>query len=186
MKGLRGVVVVVVLGVGLVGCAPGGEVTSSPSTGESTTVVVTPTPSPTPQWTAEEQGAVDAVREYMRVWDDIAQNLGTADINRIHEVAGDPLASDEVVTLSQWESKGLRLVGSPTFRVDHVERGVQDYQGTIYRVGGCYSVNANLVDEAGGVIGGSRKEPGTVVFTVLHLTTGRYMVTDNAGKDVLC
>jgi hypothetical protein len=187
MKGLRRVVVVVVLGVGLAGCAPGGEVTPSPTVGESTAVVVMPTPSPTPRWDEEEQGAADAVQRYLEVWTSIAQSLATADLNQIRDVAGDPLANDNLTTLANWQASGWHLVGGPSFRADSVEHGVRDYQGLTLRVDGCYLINGSyLVDVAGDPAAAIPTEPFVATYSVLHLVSGRYMVIDAVRGDETC
>ena len=150
----------------LAGCTPGGQETPAPET-----TVYTPVPSPTPSWSAEEQGAIDAIQKYLTVWTSIGQDLVGSDWDDIHDVAADPAANDSIDTWSLWAEKGWHLVGSPVFEVDRVAEGATDYQGTIYHVHGCYiSVDAHLVDQDGATVVKQGADRSTANYLVLHMT----------------
>jgi len=167
----------------LVGCTPTSLESPSP---EVSTPVVTSTPTPT--WSAEEQGAIDAVQNYISVWTNITQTLSTADLGQIRNVAGDPLANDDIVTWWRWQDNGWHLEGTPIFIVDHIAPGPQDYQGKRYYVYGCYTLAGSyLVDrdnQPAPVSGTVERAANT--FTVLQPTSGRYRVIDNEAKEETC
>jgi len=148
----------------LVGCTPDAKETPTP---EAT--VYTPVPSPTPSWSTEEQGAIDAVQKYIAVWTDISQNLQTADWNGIRDVASDPAANNAVILWSQWRENGWHLVGSPTLEVDRVDEGATDAQGTRYHVHGCYITSgSSLSDMDGNPLTKQGADRSTGNYLVLH------------------
>ncbi|MDR0284672.1 MAG: hypothetical protein LBI33_07255 [Propionibacteriaceae bacterium] len=188
MTGLRKGVAGVVLGAGLAGCAPGGEVTPSPSVGEGTTGVVTrtPSPSPTPQWDEEEQGAVDAVQRYLEVWSRIGQDLAEVDWNEIHDVADDPAVNNAIDTWNRWASKGWHLVGGPVFEPVSVSLGVHDVDGQVLHVRGCYVIeDAYVVDTAGDHLENSGAPRSVSRFDVLH-NEPRYAVLEQFIEEGTC
>ncbi|MDR0285888.1 MAG: hypothetical protein LBI33_13515 [Propionibacteriaceae bacterium] len=179
-------VVVVVLGVGLVGCTPGGEATPSPSTGESTTVVATPSPSPTPQWTDEEQGAVDAVQRYLEVWTRIGQDPINADWGEFNAVAIDPAVSDALTIWNTWASQGWHLVNGPVFEPESVSAGVHDIDGQVFHVRGCFLLaDGYVVDSSGNRLENNGDPRAVGQFDVLHTET-RYVVVEELPKEGTC
>jgi len=178
MRRLAGICVVVVVSCLMAGCSPASNgddpVSSTPVVVEST-----PSPSPTPTWSGEQQEAIDAVQKYLQVWTDIAQNLGTADWNQIRDVAYGPIVLYDMDRWKQWNDQGLFLVGNPSFTVSWVTSGAQDPVGSIYHVGGCYIIeNSYLSDTAG------THKPVTVArqpstYDVLLGANGQNVVTDS-------
>jgi len=167
----------------LLGCTP---TSPEPSFPEASTPVVSTTPTPT--WTDEEQAAIDAVQTYLSVWTEITQTLSTADLGQIRKVAGDPLANDDIVTWWRWHDNGWHLEGAPVFSADLVNPGPQDFQGERYYVHGCYILAGSYlaeVDNQPAPVAGT-VERAVNTFTVLRLTDGSYLVTDNEAKDETC
>ena len=177
-------IIVMTLLAALAGCTPDAKETPTP---EAT--VYTPVPSPTPSWSAEEEGAIDAVQKYLEVWTDIGQNLQTADWNGIHDVAGDPAANDAGTLWQQWNDNGWHLVGAPTFTVDRVDEGATDYQGTRYHVHGCFiSTNSYLSDVDGNPQTKQGADRATTNYLVLHMTNprDRYLVLEDTMEGNPC
>ena len=85
-------VCVLVVGLALVGCTRP-EPVETPVT-------------PTSTWAKDDQRAIDAVQRYLDVWTEIGENVDTADWNRIYEVAGDPVAEDDIYFWGGWKEKG--------------------------------------------------------------------------------
>ena len=175
--------IAVMLAAGLAGCTPdGGQETPSPEP-----VVSTPIATPTPQWTSEEQSAIDAVQNYLTVWTYISQNLQTADWNAIRDVAGDPAANDAGTLWFQWNDNGWHLVGQPSFEVNSVAEGGTDYQGTRYHVYGCYiTANSHLSDQDGNPLTKQGADRSTASFLVLHQSTPQddyYVLEDIVGDE---
>ncbi|MDR0284676.1 MAG: hypothetical protein LBI33_07275 [Propionibacteriaceae bacterium] len=188
MKSLRKAVAVAVLGAGLAGCAPGGEVTPSPSTGESMAVVVTetpsPTPLPTPQWDEEEQGAVDAVQRYLEVWTHISQDPTGADWVEIQDVANSDALDAALDTWNRWASKGWHLVGGPTFEPKSVSKGARGINGQLLHVRGCYTLEGGyLVDSSGSQLAKSGAPRTISLFEVLHNERRYVVLEDNPGEE---
>ena len=180
---LRPLAVVLAVGM-LVGCTPSPQV--SPST-EVTVPSVSITPTPTPQWTEDEQGAVDAVQRYLQVWTDIGQNLDDADWTTILEVAGDPAANDAQLLWAQWAGNGWHLVGGPSFIPDQVTQGALDSQGQRYHVHGCYIITGGyLADEAGDPVGNRGVDRGPSEYLVLNLNGSKYLVLEDTAEDGTC
>jgi len=179
------VLVVAAVGVvGLVGCTPSGGESASPEP-----EVTTPGTSPSPQWTAEEQSAIDAVQRYLEVWTEIGQNIDTADWNTIRDVASDPAANDAGDTWVLWEEHGWHLEGSPSFEVDRVDIGATDYQGTRYHVYGCYiTVNVHLADQDGNLVEKQGADRSTGNYLVLHLVdpSDKYLVLEDTSEGNPC
>jgi len=170
--------------VALAGCSPDGKETPGPEP-----VVSTPMPTPSPQWTVEEQGAIDAVQKYLEVWSDISQNLGTADWDAINDVASDPAVNNAVTLWFQWNDNHWHLVGKPVFNVDRVDQGGTDYQGTRYHVHGCYiTVDAHLSDADGNPLTKQGADQSTANFLVMHQLNPHddYYVLDDTMEDNPC
>jgi len=166
----------------LAGCAPDGGESPSPEP-----TVEAATPSPSPQWTAEQQGAIDAVQKYLEVWTDISQNLQTADLDQIRDVASDPAANDAVMVWTQWYQNGWHLVGGPVFTPDYVTTGALDYLGQRYHVHGCFSISEGyLIDANGTHIGDRGNERGTADYLVIFLENGRHLVLEDTPEDKPC
>jgi len=166
----------------LAGCTPSPQV--SPST-EVTVPSVSVTP--TPQWTEDEQGAIDAVQRYLRVWTEVSENLQTADWGVIRDVAGDPAANNTLLQWGDWAEKGWHIVGGPTFTPDFVTTGALDSQGQRYHVHGCYAIeNSYLVDQSGDPVNSNGNQRGPSMYLVLHGTSGTYHVLEDNAEEGTC
>jgi len=149
--------------------------------------ISTPTASPTPTWTAEEQGAVDAVHNYLAVWTNISQNLDTADWSELWMVASDPAANDAMTQWQQWANSGWHLVGEPTLDINLVTPGMQDPSGKRFHVYGCYIITGSyLADSSGNQVGQRGLDRSVGIYQVLHTTDDRYVVTDDGGDNTSC
>jgi len=188
------VVPVVVLAGVLAGCTRVPPVDPGPST--TTPVVVSVTPStttptpvtPTPTWDANQQGAIDAVQEYLAVWADIGQHLPDAAVERITALAGEGMTDDDLATWTMWTEKGWHLVGAPNLEVWSAVPSMVDSKGTRYYVNGCYSIEGSyIVDSSNTPIpANNRVERAPAMYTVLHAKTGEFTVLDNVRKDGTC
>ena len=190
------VVPVMVLAGVLAGCTrvpPVDPVTSatvvvppvSPSTpGPSTPTLVTPAPT----WDANQQGAIDAVQEYLAMWADISEHLPDSDVNRITTVAGEPRVSDDLATWGLWKDNGWHLSGAPTFEVSVVIPSMIDSKGARYYVNGCFSIEGSYILDAAGtpMAAEDRVERAPAMYTVLHAVAGGFLVIDNVRKDGTC
>ena len=191
------VVPVVVLAGVLAGCTrvPVDPVTSAtptvvvPPASPSTPGASTPTPvKPTPTWDANQQGAIDAVQEYLAVWADIGQHLPDSDVERIRPLTGDSYGDSDVQTWALWADSGWYLVGAPVFEVSAVVPSMVDSKGTRYYVHGCFIIAGSFVADAGGeaVSTASRVERGRTMYTVLHSRSGPFTVIDNIVEEGSC
>jgi len=177
-------VAAVMSAVALAGCAPNGRDTPSPEP-----VVTTPTVSPSPQWTEEEQGAIDAVQKYLEVWTSISQDLVDSDWNAIRDVASDPAANDATTLWFQWVDNGWHLVGAPSFEVDLVTQGGTDYQGTRYHVHGCYiTTGSHLSDSDGNPLTKQGADRSTANYLVLRIVSpeDKYYVLEDVTEGNPC
>jgi len=167
----------------LAGCAPDGGESPSPEP-----TVEAATPSPSPQWTAEQQGAIDAVQRYLEVWTDISQNLETADWNQVRDVAGDPAANNVLSQWATWFENGWHLVGGPVFTPDYAIPGALDYLGQRYHVHGCYIPSDAYLSDATGVrVSEQSLARTTVNYLVLHLEdTDRSIVIEDVSEGNPC
>ena len=181
MRRLAGICVVVVVSCLMAGCSPA---SSGDDPVSSTPVVVesTPSPSPTPTWSGEQQAAIDAVQKYLQVWAEITQNLGTSDWDQIYEVAYGPITNTDMDAWKQWNDQGLFLVGHPSFTTSWVTSGAQDTVGKIYHVGGCYIIEGSYLSDASGtrVPVEAQRQPST--FDVLEGANGQNLVTDSRNE----
>ena len=179
MQRRRGLAAVMIIGVLLSGCTPVAEETPPPT-------VVTPTGT-TPQWTEDEQAAIDAVQMYLQVWTEISQDLEGQDWNRIRDVSSDPAANNALFMWSDWADEDLHLVGEPVFTVDWVKPGMQDYQGVRFHVHGCYSIeDGYLSDPQGNPVDnrGTERTPGE--YLVIFLTNERHLVLEENVMEGSC
>ncbi|MCL2470226.1 MAG: hypothetical protein FWF25_00580 [Propionibacteriaceae bacterium] len=182
MTKLTRALTVLALGCLLTGCTPASPTTPTPNATQST-----PTATPTPEWTDEQQAAIDAVQNYLQVWASIGQNLDTADWNDINTVADDQAATGTFTLWLGWEQGGQHLVGAPQFVPDYVTPGSTDDQGTRYHVHGCYIIaDSYLVDNAGNRIANDGFERSPSLYLVLHDTKGKYFVIEDTGEDTTC
>ena len=167
----------------LAGCTPGGQETPTP---EAT--VYTPVPSPTPSWSAEEQGAIDAAQKYLAKWAYIGQNLGSVDINQIWEVSTDPESNHDLLMWANWMTQGWHLVGAPEFTPQTVVPGFVDFQGQRYDVYGCYVITDSYISDVNGnsVSDEGRQERGVGRYRVLHTVEDQYFVTESSTEDETC
>jgi hypothetical protein len=171
----------------LAGCTPGEEPTTPPATGPTLTLPPAVTPNPPPQWSAQEQAAIDAVYRYRDVSQRIAQHLDSADWNDIRGVAGDTEATGMLDLWAQWRQSGWHLVGESEFLVDYVNPGMNDAQGTRYVVVGCYqAAGSYLADAQGNPAGPRQEQSSTTEYHVLHAIAGGYQVIDSVMRETPC
>ena len=183
MRHLYVVGVVLVVGCLLAGCTPRPGMTGPTSPTDPVSAmptVATPSPSPSPTWTGEQQEAIDAVQKYLQVWTDITQNLGTSDWDQIYEVAYGPITVYDKRLWTQWRDQGLFLVGEPSFTPDRVASGAKDPSGQIYHIYGCYSIEGSyLSDVSGARMPTQGSERGPSQYDVVRSVDGRSLVSDN-------
>jgi hypothetical protein len=186
MKRIGTLVVAVIWAVA--GCTPGGDPPTPPAT---TQPVVTLSPAvtttPTPQWTEEEQAAIDVVYEYRKTLDHIAQNLDTADWTEIWEVGTDDAATEMLDVWTVWLEKGWHQVGESEFIVDNVSAGKTDERGKRYHVYGCYLAGSgHLVDEQGNPAVPDAVTAADAHYVVLRTVEGLYRVVDDDWEEAPC
>ena len=167
----------------LVGCTPVGEVSPTPTDTEPSIMAT-----PTPQWTDEEQEAVDAVLRYIDMWTYIGQNLVEADWREIFQVAIAPETDHNQKTWESWLEQGWHLEGSPVFEPSFVEIGVSDHSGQWYYVHGCYVIeNSYISDKDGNSVGDEgRRERGLALVMVLRIKTGEHFVAESKSEEGAC
>jgi hypothetical protein len=173
----------------LAGCSPGGETTptTTPPPTLAAPTTTGPSPTPTPQWTDEQQAAIDAVQAYLEVWTDVAQNLPDSNTDRIHEVATGDLGTEVVMDLAAFRAEGVHFEGAPVFIPDRVQAGFQDGEGQRYHVHGCYDATATRWVYADGTA--VTQEPSTkgrARFTVLHAASGSVGVLEENTEEGTC
>ena len=167
-----------------------GPSTTTPVVVSVTPSTATPTPvvTPTPTWDANQQGAIDAVQEYLTVWADIGQHLPDSDLERIREFAGDPLAESDVQTWALWSDNGWHLVGGPVFEVISVVPSMIDSKGARYYVHGCYIIEGSyVVDSTDAPIPTESRvvrAPGR--YVVLRSPGGTFTAIDNVKEEGTC
>jgi len=167
----------------LVGCTPSVEVTPTPSEPE-TSVIVTPTPA----WTEDEQGAVDAVQRFLEMWSYIGQNILEADWMDILQVAVPPESELNQETWTNWLTQGWHLEGSPIFIVSRVEIGVLNSSGQWYYVHGCYVIEESYISDKDGKSVGDegRQERGLGYYKVFRVESGAYYVGESHSVEGTC
>jgi len=69
MRPRIGLLLLVLLASAMTACGPGEVTTTTPPPPPTTQP-----PTPSPQWTPEEQGSIDAVQRYLEVWADIGHD----------------------------------------------------------------------------------------------------------------
>lgn|GEM_PF-2225880 len=190
MRRLTGSFAIVVLGCALAGCTAGGPTTPttgpvaiSPSVAVPTSVVTLGS-----QWTPDEQGAIDAVQRYLEVWAQIGQGLPGSDVDRIRDVASDPIASHAIQVWELWQQKSWHLVGSPAFTPDTVTAGAIDSQGNRYYVYGCTVIEDSYVADVNNdpIPADDRVERGTDTFTVIQTSSDVFRVLDDKAGSESC
>jgi len=167
----------------LAGCTPGGQETPAPEP-----TVYTPVPSPTPSWSAEEQGAIDAVQKYLQLWAYLGQNIGSVDLNQISDIAWDPEGNNDLLMWGNWADQGWHLVGAPEFTPQTVVPGVIDSQGQSYDVYGCFDITNSYIADASGnpVNDDGRKDRTLGRYRVLNTVDDQYFVTENSSEGKEC
>ena len=186
MRSLLGSLILVLVSSCLTGCWFGGDPSPTPAT--STPVFTPPSSTPTPKWTDEEQGAIDAVQRYFDVWTEIGQNPGEANWDKIYDVANDIIAEDYKQTWQRWIDNDWHILGSPTFIPDWVTPGMINNEGHRHRVHGCLILEGSyLVDAQNSAVPmDERIERGTSNITVLHTPKGQYIVVRDEGENNPC
>ena len=141
---------------------------------------------PTSTWFRNDQQAIDAVQRYLDVWTEIGQNVDTADWNRIYEVAGDPVAEDDIYFWGEWKTKGQYLVGTPVITVTAVNQGSLTNQGFRRYVYTCYDATEAYLLRKDGSHVDRDLERFPNVYTVLDSGTGHYLVIGQQMENVTC
>ena len=186
MRSLLGSLILVLVSSCLTGCWFGGDPSPTPTT--STPVFTPPSSTPTPKWTDEEQGAIDAVLKYLKVLADAGQKPQEADWGTIYNVADDSIAKSYIQLLEKWAENKWHLVGFPEFVPDWVSLSMINSQGNRYHVHGCLIIEDSfLVNEQNEIVPmEGRNERGTADITVLHTPEGSYIVVDDESEDKSC
>ncbi|MDR0783166.1 MAG: hypothetical protein LBE83_05330 [Propionibacteriaceae bacterium] len=184
MKRVICTLIALALGWGLLGCTPGGEVTTPP-----TVETTTPTPTPTPQFTDEEQAVIDAVFVYLEKWTYLAQNVlnPEVDLNEIWEVADYPATNENLLLWAAWRNLGVQLYGAPILVPSGVSHSMVDSRGDHFRVNGCYIMTEGYLADASG--NNPRENAADRLagwFTVLRTTEGNYLVLEDKTEETPC
>ena len=181
MKKISAAVAVLMVILGTAGCTPGGGPSSDPPW------TATPIVWPTKPMTDEEKSAADTALKYLEVWTDISQNVADTDLNRIRDVAKDPLVNDDYLAWIRWRDNGWHLVGAPTFEVDTVSRGRMNGEGTIYHVEGCLDISGSyLVDADGNQRPTRQTARATGRYDVLNTLDGGFFVIADVQEEKPC
>ena len=168
------------LGCVLAGCTRPGPVGAQTTSGP-------PSASNQSRWTDDEQSAIDAVRRYLDLWTEISQNIGTADWNRIYEVAGDPVAETDISYWTEWSALGQYLVGSPDITVSSVKQGFLDSQGMRHHVYTCWdATNAYLFNLDGSRVEDRGLDRQLNAYTVVNLGPDTYRVIGQWMENETC
>jgi hypothetical protein len=150
-------------------------------------VETVPPPSPTPEWSADEQAAIDAVHAYIELSNYVAQNLDTADWNAIYDVAADPAAGRSLDLWTRLANAGLIQVGWASFTVDRAETRMTDHSGQHFYVTGCFDASAVYMTDSTGVeMSRSERASFPTNFSVLHATDGAYVVIEDTVGEGTC
>ena len=171
----------VTIGLTLSGC---GTSPDDPPT-ESTP---TPTETPGPTWSTDQQRAIDAVERYFEVWTRISQNRAAGHWSDIKQVAVQPEAGWDIDRWHKWELNDWHLEGSPTLFPVQAHQGVTDDQGTTYHVYMCVSFeDAYVSDGQGNSIEQPRKrDKGISNIEVLLTPDGQGMVASRKTEEEAC
>ena len=182
------IVGIVVLGTVLAGCAtqvpqthpePLMEVPSS-----HWEAVPTPQVEPTLTWAEEEQDVINGLLRYFDVWNELANNPVSADLNRIFEVAIGPAATDNLKQLTQWSANKWHVEGQALFIVDKVEKTGDD-KGKRYLIHGCYISDGYLSDASGHHVGNKTMVHVPTNYEVTHWD-GQYRVIEGFTENGKC
>ena len=169
-----------VLGCALAGCTrpePVGTLTTSNN----------PSALTSPRWTDDEQAAIDAVQNYLDLWTAISQNIDTTDWNRIYEVAGDPVAEDDIYFWGEWASRKQHLVGTPVITTHSVNQGTFTSQGFRKYVYTCYdATSAYLFNIDGTRVENRGLDRRLVAYTVVDSGNREYRVNEMRMEDEPC
>jgi hypothetical protein len=172
----------------LAGCSPGGETTPTTTPPPTLAAPTTdPAATPTPQWTDEQQAAIDAVQAYLEMWTDLAQHLPDTDLGQINLVAGGDVATEAVSNLQELRARGQRLEGAAVFTPDRVSRGPGDGEGQRYYVHGCLdATGARWVYADGTPAYDKPSTSSPAKYTVLHTKFGVYGVVNDTTEEGQC
>ena len=183
MRRLVGSLTLMLVAALLGGCTPGDPVVVSSSSPPVSMPV-----EPTPQWTDEEQAAIDAVQRYIDVWTYISQNLGEADWDAIYEVAEESVAEINIQSWTIWADEGWHLVGSPSFIPTSILPGARDDQGYRQHLYGCFVIQGSYVADSQGLMvpTDDRVERGTITYTVIRTPSDRYILSGNKLENKPC
>jgi hypothetical protein len=188
-------IAIMALGIALTGCTtpPAWELSGSPKP-YSPPSERTPAPTTTPEWTDEEQAAIDAVLTYREEWSNISQNLldhdadgsYVVDLNDIYDVASDPLAQSDLMEWADWRIDSMHLVGKPTLAITNVDTGMLNNEGQRYYVDACSILDgAYTVKEDGSRIDGLAERVFTT-WEVLIPVDGTAKAFNLTYKDRSC
>jgi hypothetical protein len=184
-----------VMGLALTGCTAPNEETD-PTPIASSRPVVLPTSTPTPEWTAEEQTAIDAVLAYREKWSYMSQHISDQNpdggwminLDDIYEVARNPLADTHLARWVDMRTNSTHLVGSPTLDISNVDRGMGNSEGQRYYVDACSILGDSYTADAQGnrLDAPGRIERAAFTYEVLAHVNGGIWVFSSKTKDRSC
>ncbi len=178
------------VGIGLiiVGCVVGAGCHSVPVVPTEGVSTVVSSLEPTPQWSVEEQGAIDAVYAYLEKWTYISQNLQETSLwATIRDVTTEPLVDGLWKQWEAWYLNGWHFVGGPEYEVVDVPPGSFTQFGSLYHVRGCFILGSgHLVDGEGNPTGQRGQERQNGYYIVLHAHDGSYFVSDYMSGEGTC
>lgn len=194
---LAGVIATVLNATVLTACAPSTPTAAPPTASPSASATPTPTPTPTPTWSADQQAAIDRVREYQRVFSGLASGE-IADMNQLATVAADVYPQQGEFTylladLNFWRGKGWKLVG-PTLATNLTPgEPMTQWDRPSVLVVGCYDPTQAVMVDADGtpVPTNTEKTKGPFTWTLSRFEDGPdpttwYVVATEDKGDVAC
>ena len=172
----------------LVAALVGGCTSGDPAVVSSSSPSVTVSVEPTPQWTDEEQAAIDAVQRYIDVWTSISHDPNEVDWEIILDFAWESVVEGDNQVWTRWADEKWHLVGSPTFIPDWVNSGAKDDLGARQHVHGCFVIESCYIadDQGVAVPASDRIERGTITYTVIRTADDLYSVSEIKLEDKPC
>jgi hypothetical protein len=123
----------------------------------------------------------------LEVWAEIGRDPGSANVDLMIPVAGEPALQADKDGWVEWLSNGWHLVGTPEFTATDSSRGRTDSQGEQYHVIGCYRhQNSNLVDAQGELVYTDLHAELLMDYLVLLKASGQYYVVQKTILETSC
>jgi len=146
-----------------------------------------PSGTPSPTWSKDDQAAINAVQTFLQVWSQVSQGLPDSDVNAIHSVAISPDVDAQNALWVQWIGNGVHLVGAPSFYPSLVTVGELDDQAQRYYVYGCYVMgDSHLSDAGGNPTGVKSADRRPVTYDVILIPDGHYFVFNEKEDSGTC